>query len=93
VSIEERPGVVPGLLRVHNAARDHLKLWYDSSDAYCARITAEWRGAAPTSGLGVVPDLYKPKPKPKALDRIGLLRCYNFPGFRPTLLSIARNHL
>jgi hypothetical protein len=29
------------------------------------RITAEWRGAAPTSGLGVVLDLYKPKPKPK----------------------------
>jgi hypothetical protein len=29
------------------------------------RITAEWRGAAPTSGLGVVPDLYKPKPKPR----------------------------
>jgi hypothetical protein len=28
-------------------------------------ITAEWRGAGPTSGLGVVPDLYKPKPKPK----------------------------
>jgi hypothetical protein len=29
------------------------------------RITAEWRGAAPTSGLGVVLGLYKPKPKPK----------------------------
>jgi hypothetical protein len=26
------------------------------------RITAEWRGAEPTSGLGVVLDLYIPKP-------------------------------
>jgi hypothetical protein len=29
------------------------------------RITAEWRGAEPTSGLGVVLDLYKPIPKPE----------------------------
>jgi hypothetical protein len=29
------------------------------------RITAEWGGATPTFGLGVVLGLYKPKPKPK----------------------------
>jgi hypothetical protein len=33
------------------------------------RTTAEWRCAEPTSGLGVVPGLYKPKPKPRPASR------------------------
>jgi hypothetical protein len=38
------------------------------------RITAEWRGAGPTSGLGVVLDLYKPKPKPISIGALSGLR-------------------
>jgi hypothetical protein len=42
------------------------------------RIAAEWRWAKPTSGLGVAPDLYKPKPK-RAVDGLSS-ECGSVPG-------------